>query len=111
MSSSEVVRADILASAVAAGEAALVAGDAEQASEQFDLALAIQADNAAAMNGAARAANLNQVLQLMAEGRAAEAEGRFSQAIATYDRVLELDQEWQPAREARAAVQAASGPR
>ncbi len=96
---------DILSSALTAGEAALVAGDAQQAGEQFDLALAIQADNAAALTGAARAANLNQVLQLMAEGRAAEAADRFSEAIATYDRVLELDRDWQPAREARLAVQ------
>jgi tetratricopeptide (TPR) repeat protein len=95
---------DILAATLAAAEAALLAGDAEQAAEQFDLALAIDADEPRALAGRERAGGLPKVLELMAAGRLAESEGRLADAAENYRDALQIDSAWTPATEARQSV-------
>jgi hypothetical protein len=88
----------VLAEALRRGRQALARGDAAAAGAAFDLALAVDADNAIARNGAERAANLDKVLVLLREGRAREQDGKLAAARDVYRRALQLDGESEPAR-------------
>jgi len=90
---------------LARGDAALAAGDSATAGALFGEALAIDAANARAQRGLARAATLDRVLALMERASAAEAAGDTDAAAAAYREALALDGEHEAAREALAALQ------
>jgi tetratricopeptide (TPR) repeat protein len=102
----------VLADALAEGEAALLDGDRARAVTGFELALAVEADNAQAQLGLARAERLDEVLAAMAEATRLESAGNVDDAAEAYARALEIDEQWRPASEGltrtRAAVQQTS---
>jgi len=102
----------ILADALAAGEAALLEGDKSRALSQFELALAVEPNNARAELGLARAERLDEVLAKMAEATRLESAGDVTDAAQAYAQALAIDEQWTPASEGlartRAAVQQAS---
>jgi serine/threonine protein kinase len=98
-------RADsVLATALVDGATAFAAGNQMLALERFDLALAIDGDNAEAKAGQARALQLDKVLTLMDEAAGYEMEKRWAEALQTYARTLEVDSSWPAALEGRARV-------
>ncbi len=86
-----------LATALAAGEAALLAGSQAEATAGFTTALALAPDNAAARRGLARAARLDQLLALMSRAQVAESAGQRAQALDLYRQAATLDPAWAPA--------------
>lgn len=98
----------LLAESLAAGDAALAAGDGAGATRAFETALAIAPGEARARRGLARAASLDRVLELSARAAAAEAAGDRAGALAGYREAAALDGEWQPARAGIARLQAAA---
>jgi tetratricopeptide (TPR) repeat protein len=92
----------IIASAMDTAERALEAGNPQLATEQFDVVLGIEPENAAALAGRARAERLPEVLELTARGDAFGAERQWSEAIEAYRGALEIDPEWAPAQAALA---------
>ena len=84
------------------GREALAAGDAGAASEAFALADSVDPGNAAAAEGASRAAVLDDVLALVADGRRREKRGDLIGAEVSYRRAAELDT---ASREAAAALE------
>jgi hypothetical protein len=97
---------EIVAAALSAGNAALDAGNARLASEQFQLVLGIESDNAAAQQGLARAETLPEVLVLVQQGSEHERQDRLEEAASSFREALGLDSSWAPARSALAAVNA-----
>ncbi len=96
--------AEIIAAALSAGNAALDAGHAGVAREQFELVLGIEVDNARAQAGLERAENLPDVLVLVQQGTELEREGELREAAEAFREALGLDPLWAPARSALAAV-------
>ncbi len=90
---------------LARADAALAAGDARAATALFTEALAIDAANARAQRGLARAATLDRVLALLERASAAQAAGDTDAALAAYREALALDGEHEAARKALAALQ------
>jgi len=99
--------AEIIASALAAAEQAIAAGDAATAIAQFDIVLGIEPDHAAAKAGRARAERLPEVLTLVRRGDSQRDAGDLDAARASYRAALAIDPHWEPARAASAAVAAA----
>jgi tetratricopeptide (TPR) repeat protein len=97
--------AGALASALAAGHAAIEAGDAAGASRQYELALKIDPASASARHGLKRAASLNEVRALLAEAGGLEREGKGEDAAAAYRKALQLDPDAVGARAALARLQ------
>lgn len=97
---------DIIAAALAAGTAALEAGTASVAQEQFTLVLNIEPENQAAAAGLARAEHLPDVLALTQNGESLARDGSLDEAAAAFREALAIDSAWVPAREALAAVEA-----
>ncbi len=83
-----------LANALAKGDEAFVRGDANQSSEYYDLALAIDPTNEQAKSGIGRAATLNQVLALVSQGDDALAEEQLEQAQELYQQALSLERDF-----------------
>jgi tetratricopeptide (TPR) repeat protein len=94
-----------LQAALAAGAAAVEAGDAGAARRQFELALRIDAQNPAAKRGLARADSLEEVRRLLAEAAAHEREGATAAAAAAYRKALQLDPDTVAARSALVRLQ------
>lgn len=95
---------EIVAAAFSAGNAALNAGQAELAREQFELVLGIDADHAAAEAGLERAESLPDVLELVRQGIELERQGDLEEAAQVFREALGRDPFWAPARSALAAV-------
>jgi tetratricopeptide (TPR) repeat protein len=97
--------------ALAAGTAALAAGDATAARRGFERALAIEPGNAMATRGLERAGTLPEVRRLLAEAAQLEQQGQAAAAVASYRRALQLDRDTDAARQAlaRLEAQASSG--
>jgi tetratricopeptide (TPR) repeat protein len=95
-----------LATALAAGRAALDAGDAATAGRQFERALAIDPGNPAAVRGIKRSGSLVEVRKLLAEAAQLEDRGQSAAAAAAYRKALELDRDAPSAREALARLEA-----
>ncbi|MGH8495565.1 MAG: hypothetical protein ACREVN_05470 [Gammaproteobacteria bacterium] len=95
-----------LDSALDRGDAALAGRDQGAATEAFELAVAIEADNARALSGLERAASLDEVLALMQSGSAHEEAGRLEAAGGDYREAVALDGEFAEAGEALARVEA-----
>ena len=91
---------------LADGEKALVAANKALALERFGLALQIDRQNAAALKGRERAAKLDKVLPLVAQGAELERAADWQGAARAYAAALALDPEWRAAREGRDRVAA-----
>jgi tetratricopeptide (TPR) repeat protein len=96
----------LLAAALKAGDEALAAGDAARAAAAFGEALLIEPGNAAATRGSGRARRLPEVLAAMTAGAASENAGDQAAARRSYEQALALDPAWEPARAARARLDA-----
>lgn len=81
----------VLAAALAAGEAALRDGQQAAATAAFTQALAVAPADAGARRGLERAARLDQLLGLLGRATTAEAAGQRSQALALYREAAQLD--------------------
>ncbi len=90
---------EVLAQALSDGDAALLAGQRSAALDRYELALAVDPDNAAATRGLERAGRLGAVLELMSSATAKESAGQLRDAAKDYRQVLEIDPEWTPARD------------
>ena len=91
--------------ALAAGAAALDAGDAAESRRQFELALRIDPANAIAMRGLERSGSIVEVKRLLAEADSLERSGQATAAEAAYRKVLQLDRDTAAARAGLARVQ------
>ncbi len=93
--------------AYAAGQAAFDAGDRATAMQQFELAVAITPTHSGALAGLRRARNLEAVLQLVEQGEEYEEDLDFVAAVQSYERAIELDEQWQPAHDGLVRVRTA----
>ena len=96
----------VLAQALADGEAALTAGNQSLAVEQFERALLIEKQNAAAIRGRERALNLDEVLALVDKAVAYEVAADLQNALASFEAALTVDADWPAARAGRDRVRA-----
>lgn len=76
---------------MAEGNAALAAGDATAADEAFSIAILLQPSSSEAVAGMERAHVLDEVLQLLAEGRSLQDSGQFDAARAKFQQARNLD--------------------
>jgi len=97
---------EALAAALAAGQAALVAGDQAEANSQFELALVLEPGNAEALRGLKRSAALPELMPLLEAAAAAEAAGELATAEAKYAAALQLDGDWPGLRDKLAGLRA-----
>lgn len=95
-----------LASALDAGNRALDAGDKAAAQQAFELARAIEADNAAATRGLKRVAALDEVRAQLDAARRLEQAGDVAGARAAFKQALALDPDTGVARDALARLDA-----
>ena len=95
----------IIEAALAAGAAALDAGNAPLAAQQYGLVLEIEPQNSTARSGLERAELLPEVLQLTRRGEDSEREGALEEAAGAFREALALDPEWAPARTALANIE------
>jgi len=89
---------------MADGAQALEAGNAAAAAAAFDVALAIDSLDRAAVTGRARAGTLDQVMPIVREADDLLREERFDEAGAAYQRALEIDPETAAAKAGMDAV-------
>jgi len=73
------------------GELALAQGDSAAAAASFDRALGMDPGHAAARDGRARAATLDQVLALLGQAAGNERRGDIDKALAAYRQALAID--------------------
>jgi len=92
--------------AMDAARAAFERQDADEAVRLFDLAVAITPGSAEAEQGLERARNLEGVLDLMRQGRQFLDELQLEAARLAFEKALELDPLWEPARDAIESVRA-----
>jgi len=92
-------RPEVLARTLEQGQQALDTGDSTAAEQQFSLALLLAPDNEAAQAGLERARTLDEVLALFAEAETLREDGDLELARSVYGEVVDLDAEYQPARE------------
>ena len=90
----------VLNVALEAGAQALLDGDPATARQNYELAAAIDPANRDALQGLSRSATIEQVLALMAVAETKAAAGDLSGAKKTYQELLAIDSQWQPARTA-----------
>jgi tetratricopeptide (TPR) repeat protein len=98
--------AEVLDKAIREGTAALLAGDGDRAAQQFELALGVDGGNEKARLGLQRAMSLDEVLGLMGQASELENGGALADARTIYQKVLEIDPDWQPARDGAARTSA-----
>ena len=96
----------IFTTALEAGQSALAANDVDAAQQQLELALAVKPGNEPATRSLARAQVRNAVLQRMAAGEAAEGNGDLEAAGVEYAEALQLDSDYQQARDSLQRVSA-----
>ncbi len=97
---------EVLSEALQAGAAALQAGDADEASRQFELAALIDGENPDAQAGLTRATALTEVLRLMATGSEQEKSDQLQLARDSFREARDMDPQFAPAAEALARVSA-----
>jgi hypothetical protein len=93
---------------LAEAETALARADSPEALRLYELAVAITPSHGPARAGLARARNLDEVIEMTNEGLELERELAFDAAIGRFEAALNLDPEWQPAREALARSRASA---
>ncbi|HUF72768.1 MAG TPA: hypothetical protein VMR74_07720, partial [Gammaproteobacteria bacterium] len=94
----------IMTNALAAGDAAIDAGNPELARNQFALVLTVDPDDQRALAGQARAEKLPGVLDAMRRGDALAIAGDDEAAAEAYREALAIDSSWEPARSALQTV-------
>lgn len=80
-----------LEEALTTGELALAQGDKPTAVTQFELAIAIDAENERAQNGILRTATIEELFVLMQRGSRLESHNQLHQAKVTYQEAITLD--------------------
>ena len=95
-----------LRAALAAGTAAIEAGDATEARRQYGIAAKIDPANTAARRGLKRAETLDAVRTLLAQAAELERNGQLPAAEQAWRQALALDPDTSAARDALARVQA-----
>jgi tetratricopeptide (TPR) repeat protein len=85
-------------------EAALAAGNAELAIQQYDLVLTIEPTHSQALAQRERAVRLPDVLTLVQRAEGERTRGELDAAVATYREALALDAQWAPAGAAIDAI-------
>jgi tetratricopeptide (TPR) repeat protein len=98
--------ADELRAALAAGSAAIDAGDAAEARRQYGIAATIDPSNAAARRGLERAETLDTIRTLLAQASDLEHDGQLPAAEQAWRKALALDPHTAVARESLARVEA-----
>ena len=101
----ERLAASTLRDALAAGLAAIDAGNAAEARKQFELAARVDPTSAAAKRGLQRAGTLDEVRRLLMAAADAERAGQVPSAEAGYRKVLQLDPDTKAARDALLRLQ------
>ncbi len=96
----------VLEENIAAGEAALQAGDSKEAITAWSIARALSPEDDYIANQLKRAENLEQVLDDMRAGEFHEREGAVKEALSAFRRAAALDPQWQPARDGINRMQA-----
>ncbi len=96
----------IFSEALQAGQSALEDNDPDTARVQIELALTVKPGHELATRSLARAQARSSVLQRMAAGEAAESTGDLDAAVAEYAGALQLDSDYQPARDSLQRVSA-----
>jgi tetratricopeptide (TPR) repeat protein len=97
---------ETVARAIDAAQQAFIAGNADLALAQYDVALGIEPGNETAKAGRARAERLPQVLAFVAAADERRAAGELAAAAEQYREALAIDSGWEPARAALTAVEA-----
>jgi tetratricopeptide (TPR) repeat protein len=95
-----------LRAALAAGAAAIAAGDAAEARRQYGVASTIDPANAAARRGLGRAKTLDEVRTLLAQAAELERNGQLPAAEQAWKKALALDPDTSAARDAITRVEA-----
>jgi hypothetical protein len=90
--------ATLLQEALHAGALALSAGDAEEATSQYSLAVKLDPENAEAQRGLARTERIDEVFALLRAGARKEADAELERAREDYGRAAELDPDLERAR-------------
>lgn len=98
--------AEVLAQALADGQAALAAANKALAIERFDLALLIDKQNSAAIKGRERALKLDKVLALLEQAAGFELAADWQNALRSFDAALAIDADWPTARAGRERMRA-----
>ncbi len=88
------------------GDEAIESGDAVSAIRAFTIVTAIDPSDTAARQKLARAENLEQLLALLAETEFLEGEGNLFDAQAKIGEAIAIDNNWQPALDARRRLNA-----
>ena len=96
--------ADVFAARMAEGTAALAAGDATTADAAFSVAILLDPNSSDAVQGMERARVLDQVLTLMDEGEALQADSKFDDARDRFQQAIALDPAHEPAKQALAGI-------
>ena len=86
------------------GQQALADGNSKAAIEAFDLALAIDSIDRAALNGRERADKLDEVLQMMQQADRLLEAGQLDEARSVYVKVSELDEHFEKPKQQIALV-------
>ncbi|MEA2109296.1 MAG: hypothetical protein U9P07_07745 [Pseudomonadota bacterium] len=92
-------KTELFAAAMDQGRTALQKQDSKSAKHSFELALAMEPDNAAAEHGLQRAGNLDQVILLQLQGLQLEKKDRLTEARSILLQAVQLDPEFIPAAE------------
>ncbi|MEM9401526.1 MAG: protein kinase [Pseudomonadota bacterium] len=97
---------EVFEQALQDGQDAIDAANAPDAIEAFELAVAVTPNSSLAVDGLARARNLDAVLDLIDQGIAYERELELEAARQSFASAVELDPAWQPATEGLARIEA-----
>ncbi|MGI9292319.1 MAG: hypothetical protein ACR2QG_13730, partial [Gammaproteobacteria bacterium] len=95
---------EVLQSALADGEQALLDGNQRLAVERYELALAVEPGNLTAAKGKQRALQLDRVMKLVSEASAFEVAEDWQNSLEKYSAALDIDPEWAPAIDGRERV-------
>jgi tetratricopeptide (TPR) repeat protein len=90
--------AALLQESLHAGALALSAGNAEEATSHYSLAVKLDPENAKAQRGLARAERIDEVFALLRAGEREEADGELERARENYGRAAEIDPDLERAR-------------
>jgi len=85
--------------ALQSGLRELEAGNQQPSIEHFELVLAIDPANSAALDGKRRAELLDELLVAMNAAAAAEADNDWKAAVNAYRNAISIDKDWKPAQE------------
>ena len=97
LSDMEISIPDVLANALEQGSKSLTNGNKDEAISNFEIALAINGNNAEAKRGLDRALKLDQVIERTTRGETEFVLGNFESSVQSFENALKIDAEWKPA--------------